>query len=917
MNDYDSISNEFQLIQFIIKNQLNDMKFLLEKTDSFKNGIILYEKNLKSIQGNSDEFDFINPIINDYIKEIHQYTEMYSCQITFPIKQFIESFTYATNNSINTFTEIQKSLVDNKLKVLKAKEDYYNYIYSNRNLANVKNDNNELFKAKKDNYAQLYKYEIDKMNEIINQNNQKYFEIFKNLDSINFSANSIVKNIFNKFIKNIADIGNLFIKLSEKLQESLSTNIKHIENNSRYTSQIDEQTKLRFNHIEFEEYNNYKNNNNNNALMRKNSKCLALKEGSSNSLRLKRIMSIAIQQRGFDDFVVIESPIEIMDQKIIKEKIAQLDNFVKKFPSEKELVPSEISELMNILKEETFNTDQTFSYIFLNNLKKLFKNRVISFKNRQNFIHLSNIMNNICIKENNTKTFNAIIQVSQMIKYENSFLFSMIQRKNRFFSTKTFWIRIIENNLINKINDYVEKLINSTIKSDKKQKKEKKEKNKENNLIKIGLAKEIYNYQKLNEEQMKKLDHYAFENICIILSRSIPGMHSFLVPESITIEIINHYAKLFNFNKKTKSYFLNILATRNIKNYLYDKSSIENSSSEENFYDELFIISTALKYLGQKDFINLLHLNKAMFPHIRKSIFKFLLSNEKLSIDNRIKLWRIILKIKEKKNLINYTEIKSIMKEKLEKNLVIQDSDEGKNVYTIQVDLLRTPVINTNQTHIEKVGWILKCLNLLRPDIGYFQGMNFLALFFYQLLDFNEEETFYFLFAIEEETKYRDIYIDDLKMFNLFYDVLDQIINLYKPELYYKFVDSYITTNLYSTSWFVTLFTNINNVFEKKNAPKFVLMVLENYFLDGFSAIFASGYTVIRYHLKEIMELGNDSLITFMISDMCNQDIFKNENFNKIKKYYEINSKNINELLIKKLVEILSYEKENPYLRKN
>ena len=236
MNNYISISNEFQAIQYIIKNQLNDMTFLLEKTDSFKNGIILIEQNLKSFQGNSDEFDFINPIFNDCIKEIHQYTEMYSCQITFPIKQFIESFTYATNISINAFTEIKNSLSENNLKVLKAKEDYYNYINSYQNLENVKNDNNELFKAKKDNYAQLYKYEINKMNEVINQNNQKYFEIFKNLDSINFSANSIVKNIFNKFIKNIADIGNLFIKFSEKLQDCLSTNFKHIENNTRYVS---------------------------------------------------------------------------------------------------------------------------------------------------------------------------------------------------------------------------------------------------------------------------------------------------------------------------------------------------------------------------------------------------------------------------------------------------------------------------------------------------------------------------------------------------------------------------------------------------------------------------------------------------------------------------------------------------------
>ena len=189
MSDYSSLTNEFQVIQYIIKNQLNDMTFLLEKTDSFKNGIILIEKNLKSIQGNSDEFDFINPIFNNYIKEIHQYTEEYSYQISLPIKQFIESFTFATNNSINSFSEIKKSLSENRLKVLKAKEDYYDYIKSNKNLENEKNDNNELFKAKKDNYAQLYKYEINKMNEIIDQNNQKYFEIFKNLDSINFSAN--------------------------------------------------------------------------------------------------------------------------------------------------------------------------------------------------------------------------------------------------------------------------------------------------------------------------------------------------------------------------------------------------------------------------------------------------------------------------------------------------------------------------------------------------------------------------------------------------------------------------------------------------------------------------------------------------------------------------------------------------------
>ena len=256
------------------------------------------------------------------------------------------------------------------------------------------------------------------------------------------------------------------------------------------------------------------------------------------------------------------------------------------------------------------------------------------------------------------------------------------------------------------------------------------------------------------------------------------------------------------------------------------------------------------------------------------------------------------------------------MNEKIEKNLIDPDSQEAKNIHTIEVDLLRTLFINSDDSHIEKLGWVLKCLNFVRPDIGYCQGMNLLGLFFYQLLDCDEEETFYYLFGLEDTTRYGKIFINDLHLMNILFAVLDKLINLYKPELHYKFVDNYITTQLYSTSWFITLFTNINCVFEKNNAPKYVLMVLENFLLDGFSAIFTSGYTIIRYYFKKISQLETEPLISFMVTELCEQDIFKNENFSKIKIYYEKNSEKINALLIKKLIDISEYESENTYLKK-
>ena len=202
MNDYKTALKEYQEVQYIINNQINDMVFLSDKMNSFKSGMLSIEENIKfSLDNNSEEFNFLNPIFNSFIQEIKTNILSYNDQIILPLKDCINNFQFATNNNLKSFNQIKDSLIESKQKVTKAKNEYYHFIKANQNNNNANDDNNELLQAKIENYSQLYKYEINKMNEIITQNNKNYDDFVKNLNSINISVNSIIKNILSKFVK--------------------------------------------------------------------------------------------------------------------------------------------------------------------------------------------------------------------------------------------------------------------------------------------------------------------------------------------------------------------------------------------------------------------------------------------------------------------------------------------------------------------------------------------------------------------------------------------------------------------------------------------------------------------------------------------------------------------------------------------
>ena len=306
--------------------------------------------------------------------------------------------------------------------------------------------------------------------------------------------------------------------------------------------------------------------------------------------------------------------------------------------------------------------------------------------------------------------------------------------------------------------------------------------------------------------------------------------------------------------------------------------------------------------------MNLLFLEKYMTIPIKKNIFKNILS-QNISIDERTRIWGLMFGVDELKKEFNYSQILSGILKSIETDEIKKDSNLARNIEIIQLDVARTFVIDkiNIKKHQNSFKNILMCLIHLSKGTGYYQGMNYIVGFLYQVFDFNEEKTFYYMLAIQKNTKYKDIFKDELYLVRCFFEVFKNILKIYIPEIYQHQNNNDLNVNYYMPPWFTTIFMFCASTFNKNNAPKLNLMIFEDFILNGWSAIFNAGYTIIKYHKNEIIKLKEENLMDYLINNF-GKDEAKNENFENIQKEYIKNSYQINEELIEKLLKIVKYE---------
>jgi hypothetical protein len=240
---------------------------------------------------------------------------------------------------------------------------------------------------------------------------------------MNLVRESTYKIILLKFANIVGNIGSIFIDFKNDVEEKFLKQsngkikkIPFVNKNiiERFTKEkliteedielISKENNNENNNIIKEEQNKEENSNNNNIII------------NNDKINLKPTKSL----EGFD-FEIINEPISSEDPTLI----SLINESIKKLLNEKEISSSDISLLL-----ESIKFDSDCSLKFLSEFQKYSEDNIINLKNENNFIHISNLFNELILsKSNNIEISNAIIELSKTIKYNDEYISSILRKK--------------------------------------------------------------------------------------------------------------------------------------------------------------------------------------------------------------------------------------------------------------------------------------------------------------------------------------------------------------------------------------------------------------------------------------------------------------------------------------------------------
>ncbi|KAL8368538.1 hypothetical protein RB599_004119 [Gaeumannomyces hyphopodioides] len=153
---------------------------------------------------------------------------------------------------------------------------------------------------------------------------------------------------------------------------------------------------------------------------------------------------------------------------------------------------------------------------------------------------------------------------------------------------------------------------------------------------------------------------------------------------------------------------------------------------------------------------------------------------------------------------------------------------------------------------------VCKAYALFDEAVGYAQGMNFMVMPL--LFNMPEEEAFCLLVRLMNHYKLRDLFIHDMPGLHKHLYQFERLIEDLEPALYCHLHRKGISSHLYATQWFLTLFAY-------KFPLQLVLRIYDLILSEGLSAILKFSVVLMQKNAAAMLQISDISALTVFLRD--------------------------------------------------
>lgn len=154
---------------------------------------------------------------------------------------------------------------------------------------------------------------------------------------------------------------------------------------------------------------------------------------------------------------------------------------------------------------------------------------------------------------------------------------------------------------------------------------------------------------------------------------------------------------------------------------------------------------------------------------------------------------------------------------------------------------------NSSEVPSESLKNVLLVYSFYNPEVGYCQGMNYIAGTILSQFQ-NEEKSLIFMVALIEKFQMTELFTMDLPKLKQFFYQLDRLIGMELPELHELFKQINIGSGHFCAPWFITLFAS-----HLQNRPNLLIKLWDLFLFEGWKTMFKAAIVILRRLSKELV----------------------------------------------------------------